>query len=55
MTRFPKEFDAVSIPTEDGGNMQMMQEEITTEGLVTRTLGLITQEHGNGCVCRGVR
>ena len=44
MTRFPCEFDAVSIPTEDGGNMQMMQEEITTEGFGNENVGF---DNGN--------
>jgi histone chaperone ASF1 len=44
VTRFPCEFDAVSIPTEDGGNMQMMQEEITTEGFGNENVGF---ENGN--------
>tara|TARA_B100001778_G_C18549095_1_gene612189 strand:- start:609 stop:1112 length:504 start_codon:yes stop_codon:yes gene_type:complete len=44
VTRFPCEFDAVSIPTEDGGNMQMMQEEITTEGFGNENVGF---DNGN--------
>ena len=44
VTRFPCEFDAVSIPTEDGCNMQMMQEEITTEGFGNENVGF---DNGN--------
>jgi histone chaperone ASF1 len=50
VTRFPCEFDAVSIPTEGGnGEMEMMmqQEEITTEGFGNENQMMMGYDNGN--------